>query len=127
MNLGGLADAFKNPKSFKVLPFKNYDTYDGKPELTAFFLPSHKFALVSKYLDSRGVTNHIEFKKYYEEYRKSLTGQKYLDECAEHCFVPEEALAKTGANVFDAELISQQMVNLKIHNMGEKVRHVALE
>ena len=127
MNLGGLADAFKNPRSFKVLPFKNYDTYDGKPELTAFFLPSHKFALVSKYLDSRGVTNHIEFKKYYEEYRKSLTGQKYLDECAEHCFVPEEALAKTGANVFDSELISQQMVNIKIHNMGEKIRPMALE
>jgi len=127
MNLGGLADAFKNPKSFKVLPFKNYDTYDGKPELTAFFLPAHKFALVSKYLDSRGVTNYIEFKKYYEDYRASLSGQKYLDECAEHCFVPEEALAKTGANVFDSELVSQQMVNIKIHGAGEKIVPTALE
>lgn len=127
MSLSGLADAFSNPKAFKVLPFKNYDTFDGKPELTAFFLPAHKFALVSKYLDSRGVTNHIEFRKYYEKYRESLSGQKYLDECAEHCFVPEEALAKTGANVFDSELVSQQMMNLKIHNLGEKAIPTALE
>ena len=127
MALSGLADAFTNPKAFKVLPFKNYDTYDGNPELTAFFLPAHKFALVSKYLDSRGVTNYIEFKKYYEAYRQSLSGQKYLDECAEHCFVPEEALAKTGANVFDSEIISQQMINIKIHGNGEKIVPMALE
>lgn len=127
MSLSGLADAFTNPRAFKVLPFKNYDTYDGNPELTAFFLPAHKFALVSKYLDSRGVTNYIEFKKYYEKYRESLSGQKYLDECAEHCFVPEEALAKTGANVFDSELISQQMINIKIHGNGEKIVPMALE
>lgn len=127
MALSGLADAFTNPKAFKVLPFKNYDTYDGNPELTAFFLPAHKFALVSKYLDSRGVTNHIEFRKYYEKYRESLSGQKYLDECAEHCFVPEEALAKTGANVFDSELISQQMVNIKLHGLGDKLVPTALE
>lgn len=127
MALSGLADAFTNPKAFKVLPFKNYDTYDGNPELTAFFLPAHKFALVSKYLDSRGVTNYPEFKKYYEDYRKSLSGQKYLDECAEHCFVPEEALAKTGANVFDSELVSQQMVNIKLHGLGTKPIPTALE
>ena len=127
MNLGGLADAFENPRAYNVLPFKNYDTYDGKPQLTSFFLPCHKFALTSKYLDSRGVTNHVEFKKYYEEYRKSLSGQKYLDECAEHCFVPEEALAKTGANVFDSELISQQMTALKIQGLGEKITPTVLE
>ena len=127
MALSGLSDAFTNPKAFKVLPFKNYDTYDGNPELTAFFLPAHKFALVSEYLDSRGVTNYPEFRKYYEKYRESLSGQKYLDECAEHCFVPEEALAKTGANVFDSELISQQMINIKIHGLGEKPIPTVLE
>lgn len=127
MNLGGLADAFENPKSYNVLPYKNYDTFDGKPQITAFFLPCHKFALTSQYLDNRGVTNWVEFKKYYESYRQGLSGQKYLDECAEHCFIPEEALAKTGANVFDAELISQQMVNIKIHNSGEKLIPTVLE
>jgi hypothetical protein len=127
MNLGGLADAFENPRAYNVLPYKNYDTFDGKPEITSFFLPCHKFALTSKYLDNRGVTNHIEFRKYYEDYRKGLSGQKYLDECAEHCFIPEEALAKTGANVFDAELISQQMVNIKIHHLGDKITPTVLE
>ena len=127
MALSGLADAFRNPRAFKVLPFKNYDTYDGKPELTAFFLPSHKFALISKYLDSRGVTNHIEFKKYYEEYRKTLTGQKYLDECAEHCFIPDEALSKTGNAVFDSELVAQQITNIKIRGLGEKITPMQLE
>lgn len=114
MALEGLATMFKNPKGAKVLPYKNYDTVDGTPELTCFFLPSHKFALVSQYLDNRGVTNHIEFRKHYEEYRKTLHGQDFLDECAEHCFTPEEALSKTGENMFDAELIAARMGQIMI-------------
>ena len=55
--LEGLTNIFSNPEGFNVLPFKNYDTFDGKPEYTAFFLPAHKFALKKEYLDSRGVTN----------------------------------------------------------------------
>jgi hypothetical protein len=105
---------FKNPKGAKVLPYKNYDTTDGKPELSCFFCPSHKFALVSQYLDNRGVTNYIEFRKHYEEYRKTLHGQDYLDECAEHCFTPEEALSKTGENIFDAELIAARMSQIMV-------------
>lgn len=57
MSLTGLSTMFYHPESYNILPFKNYDTDDGKPQLTAFFLPAHKFALTSKYLDSRGVTN----------------------------------------------------------------------
>lgn len=110
--LEGLATMFKNPKGAKVLPYKNYDTVDGVPELTCFFCPSHKFALVEEYLDHRGVTNYIEFKKHYEEYRKTLHGQDFLDECAEHCFTPEEALSKTGENLFDAELVAARMAQI---------------
>ena len=127
MAVGGLASLFTNPQGFGILPYKNYDTYDGKPELTAFFAPAHKFALSKKYLDNRGVTNWPELKKYYEDIRSKLSGKAYLDECAEHCFIPEEALAKTGANVFDSELVSQQMVNIKIHNSGSKIIPMALE
>ena len=112
--LEGLATMFKNPKGSKVLPYKNYDTTDGEPEMSCFFCPAHKFALTSKYLDKRGVTNYIEFRKYYEEYRKTLHGQDYLDECAEHCFTPEEALSKTGENMFDAELIAGRMAQIMI-------------
>lgn len=127
MAVGGLASLFTNPQGFGILPYKNYDTYDGKPELTAFFAPAHKFALSKKYLDNRGVTNWPELKKFYEDIRSKLSGKAYLDECAEHCFIPEEALAKTGANVFDSELVSQQMVNIKIHNSGSKIVPMALE
>lgn len=127
MAVGGLATLFENPEGFDVLPYKNYDTYDGKPELTAFFAPAHKFALSKKYLDNRGVTNWPELKKYYEGQRAKLSGKAFLDECAEHCFVPEEALSKTGANVFDSELVSQQMVNIKIRGLGDKIRHIQLE
>lgn len=127
MAVSGLATIFNNPEGFNVLPYKNYDTYDGKPELSAFFVPAHKFALSKKYLDDRGVTNWIELKKYYESQRAKLSGRALLDECAEHCFVPEEALAKTGANVFDSELISEQLANLKIRNLGDKITPMALE
>ena len=109
-----LSDIFYNPDAFNVLPFKNYDSSDGKPELRSFFIPAHKFALTSEYLDKRGVTDHIRFKEYYVEQRKKLSGDKYLTECAEHCFTPEEALSKTGENMFDAELIAARMAQIMI-------------
>ena len=55
MALQGLADIFISPEAFNVLPFKNYDTQSGDPELTSFFIPAHKFALSGEYLDKRGV------------------------------------------------------------------------
>lgn len=109
MALQGLADIFLDPEAFNVLPFKNYDTQTGDPELTSFFIPAHKFALTSEYLDSRGVTDHVRFKEFYINQRKKLKGDKFVTECAEHCFIPEEALAKTGGNIFDAELIAARM------------------
>lgn len=114
MALQGLSDIFNSPDAFNVLPYKNYDSSDGKPELRAFFIPSHKFALSLEYLDKRGVTDHVRFKKFYEEQRKKLKGDKFLTECAEHCFNPEEALSKTGENMFDAELIAARMTQIMI-------------
>lgn len=110
--LHGLSDIFMDPEAFNVLPFKNYDSQDGEPELRAFFIPAHKFALTSEYLDSRGVTDHVRFKEFYLAQRKKLSGDKFLTECAEHCFVPEEALSKTGENMFDAELIAARMAQI---------------
>lgn len=110
----GLSDIFYDPEAFNVLQFKNYDSSDGKPELRAFFIPAHKFALSSEYLDKRGVTDYVRFKKFYEEQRKKLKGDKFLTECAEHCFTPEEALSKTGENMFDAELIAARMAQIMI-------------
>lgn len=120
MALEGLADMFRTPEAFNILPFKNYDTDDGKPEITAFFLPAHKFAIDKKYLDSRGVTNYIEFKKYYEKQRNKLEGQNLLDEMAEHCFTPREALNKHGASVFDSVALSERLIQLKVQKLGLK-------
>ena len=121
MSLDGLSNLFSNPVGFNILPFKNYDTYDGKPNITAFFLPAHKFALRKEFLDNRGVTNTPLLREYYEKQRSKLTGKDYTNECAEHCFTPEEALAKTGANVFDGELVAQQMTNLRVYKHDEPV------
>lgn len=127
MALQGLSDIFNSPEAFNVLPFKNYDSSDGEPELRAFFIPAHKFALSSEYLDKRGVTDHVRFKKFYEEQRKKLKGDKFLTECAEHCFTPEEALSKTGENLFDAELIAARMSQIMTkHNWTEPKKMMLL-
>lgn len=126
MKLEGLRTMFLNPRGYNILPYKNYDSDDGRPELTSFFVPAHKFALTSKYLDSRGVTNWPEFKKFYEEQRAKLSDNDYLNECAEHCFTPREALSKHGDNVFDAAIIAERIVQIKTQNAYTKPKHVSL-
>ena len=126
MALEGLATMFSTPEAYNILPFKNYDTETGTPELSSFFIPAHKFALVSDYLDNRGVTNHVEFRKYYEKQRSKLTDNDLINECAEHCFTPKEALSKHGDNIFDAAIIADRMVQIRTKVNYEKPKRVAL-
>lgn len=126
MKLEGLRTMFLNPNGYNILPYKNYDSDDGRPDLTAFFIPAHKFGLVSKYLDNRGVTNWPKLKAFYEKQREHLSDKDYLNECAEHCFIPREALSKHGDNVFDAAAITERMVQLKIHGAGIKPKKMQL-
>ena len=126
MALTGLKTMFINPSGYNILPFKNYDTDDGKPEITAFFLPAHKFALTSEYLDNRGVTDYIRFKKFYEAQRAKLSDKDYLNECAEHCFTPREALSKHGDNVFDATAIAERIVQIKVQGNYTKPKRMQL-
>lgn len=126
MALEGLATMFAKPEQYNILPFKNYDTEDGKPELTAFFLPAHKFSLLSEYVDNRGVTDHVRFKKVYEKVRSGLTDKDYLNECAEHCFTPREALSKHGDNVFDPVAIAERMVQIKVQGLYTKPKRMQL-
>ena len=126
MTLHGLADIFNDPDAFNVLPYKNYDSANGDPELKSFFIPAHKFALSKEYLDDRGVTDCIRFKEYYLAQRKKLSGDKFLTECAEHCFTPEEALSKTGENMFDAELIAARMAQIMIKQDWTEPKRVML-
>ena len=126
MALKGLSDIFTNPEAYNVLPFKNYDTDDGRPEISSFFILSHKFSLMSEYLDNRGVTDHIRFKKFYEAQRAKLTDKDFLNECAEHCFTPREALSKHGDNVFDATAIAERMVQIKVQGLYTKPKRMQL-
>lgn len=126
MALQGLSTIFSNPEAYNVLPFKNYDTDDGRPEISSFFIPAHKFSLMSEYLDNRGVTDHIRFKKFYEAQRAKLTDKDFLNECAEHCFTPREALSKHGDNVFDAVAIAERMVQIKVQGLYTKPKRMQL-
>ena len=117
---------FYNPAAYDVLPYKNYDTDDGRPEITAFFLPAHKFALTSEYLDNRGVTNWPKLKEHFEAQRAKLLDKDYLTECAEHCFTPREALSKHGDNVFDSTAIAERLVQIKVQKSYTKPKKLTL-
>lgn len=126
MALEGLSKIFTNPQAYNVLPYKNYDTEDGQPQYTAFFIPAHKFSLKKEFLDSRGVTKSKEFKKFYEDERKKMSGRDLLDYCAEHCFHYKEALFKQGDGIFDPILIADRLTQLRIQKEGVKPQQVEL-
>ena len=110
--LAGLARMFNDPMSYNILPYKHFHTRDGSVQYSGFFIPAHEFSLRKEYLDERGVTNSIEFKKFYEKKRAGMKGQDAITYAAENCFTPDEALLKQGDNIFDAELISEQLTRI---------------
>lgn len=124
--LAGLSRLFNNPMAYNILPYKNKYTIDNKIAFTGFFIPSYEFALDPKYVDNRGVTNNIEFKKYYEEKRAMMEGQDLLTYCAEYCFTPNEALLKQGDNLFNADIISDQIMQIRVFKNYTKPEPTAL-
>lgn len=127
MALEGLSKLFSNPEAYNILPYKNYDTEDGNPQLTGFFIPAHKFSLKQEFLDSRGVTKSKEFKEFYEQERKKMSGRDLLNYCAEHPFNPQEALFKQGDSIFDPIAIADRLTQLRIQKIGVKPQQVSLE
>ena len=126
MALEGLSKIFSNPEGYNVLPYRNYDTEDGQPAITAFFIPAHKFSLKKEFLDSRGVTDSKRFREFYEGVRKTMQGSDLLNYCAEHCFHSQEALLKQGDNMFDAVMIADRLTQLRIQKIGIKPQRVDL-
>lgn len=124
--LSGLAHMFNNPMGYNILPFKNVDTRDGRIQFTGWFLPAHKFALDSSFVDKRGVTDSDRFKAHYEERRNHLSGKDLVTYCAEHCFCPEEALLMQGDNLFDAAVLSDRLVQIRVHKQYTKPEPMAL-
>ena len=78
-------------------------------------MPAYSFSLDSKYIDKRGVTDEKQFREYYEKTRQNLEGKDLVTYCAEHCFCPEEALLMRGDNIFDAAVISDRLVQIRVH------------
>lgn len=124
--LAGLSKLFNNPLAYNILPYKNSYTMDNKVAFTGFFIPAYEFALDPKYVDNRGVTNNIEFRKFYESKRANMEGQDLLTYCAEYCFTPNEALLKQGDNMFNAELLSDQITQIRVFKNYEKPEPTAL-
>lgn len=111
--LEGLEQIFLNPQSFDVLPYYNNYNKAGEYTLTGFFVPA--FTVVPMYMDSRGVTDEVRAKEYYNKERdkKSSTPQNYLEYCSEFCFYPQEALSRKGENQFDQALIADQLTKVQ--------------
>jgi hypothetical protein len=55
-----------------------------------------------------------------------MSGSDLITYCAEHCFCPEEALLRQGDNLFDAELVSEQLVNIRVHKSVETPKRMTL-
>jgi hypothetical protein len=125
--LAGLAKIFNDPLAYGVLPYKNAYTRDGKIQYTGFFIPAHEFALIPEFLDSRGVTDKIRFREHYEKQRALMSGNDLLTYCAEHCFTPDEALLRQGDNIFNSELVSERLTDIRVHKQGIKPKHYVLE
>lgn len=125
--LASLARMFNDPIAFNVLPYKNDYTRDGKIQYTGFFIPAHEFALDPKFLDSRGVTDKIRFREHYEKQRALMSGKDLMTYCAEHCFTPDEALLRQGDNIFNSELVSERLTDIRVHKQGIKPKHYVLE
>lgn len=125
--LASLARMFNDPIAFNVLPYKNDYTRDGKIQYTGFFIPAHEFALDPKFLDSRGVTDKIRFREHYEKQRALMSGKDLMTYCAEHCFTPDEALLRQGDNIFNSELVSERLTDIRVHKQGIKPRRFVLE
>lgn len=118
--LAGLAHIFNNPLGYNVLPYKNQHTRDGRIQYTGWFMPAYQFSLDSSYIDKRGVTDELRFKEHYEKTRQNLEGKDLVTYCAEHCFCPEEALLMQGDNIFDAAVISDRLVQIRVHKQYNK-------
>ena len=121
--VAGLSELFYNPAAYGGLPYRHNHTQSGEFVLTGFFIPSYTFVAKKGYIDERGVTNTAKAKEYYNKKFDLLskTPQAYLKEKAEFCFTPEDALSLEGDNIFNAEILGQQMANIKLHKLGPKI------
>jgi len=113
--LAALEKMFLDPAAFGGLPYKNSFNKKNQVVYTGFFVPS--FACVMHLMDSRGVTDEIKAREYYDAIRKQKASdpQNLLEHCSEYCYYPEEALSRQGQNQFNQIYLAEQHTNITIH------------
>ena len=127
--LEGLSDAFYNPNTYEALPYRHCHTQSGEQVITAYFIPAYNIVNRGGYIDSRGYTNPIKGKEYYDKERAKKTSdpEAFLIYCAEYCYYPEEALALEGTNKFNKILLTDQLTGIKLLGRGMLIEHGLLE
>lgn len=112
--LEGLRTIFYNPESFNVLPYKHSYSETGDTVYTGYFLPA--FSIVKgEYMDSRGYTNPVRGKEYYDKERAKYTNspKDLITYAAEYCYTPEEAFNLEGDNKFNKVNIAEQLTRIR--------------
>ncbi len=108
---------FYNPDDYDILPYKNYYSRTGELSYTGFFIPSYEMwfgPLSNPGFDHRGVVDTKRAKAWYEDkWNKIKDPHVLLKQKAEYCFSPEDALALEGSNVFNAEKLTEQQINIQ--------------
>lgn len=118
--LAGIKDIVTKPDSFNILKYRHNHTPDQRYILTAMFIPA--YAMVSKYVDSRGWCDPVLARKYYDEQRlnKADDPSGLLIYKAEYCYTIEEALIQQGDNIFPREEIANQIAEIEIYKNYKK-------
>lgn len=127
--LEGLADAYYNPETYNVLPYKHCCTGGGEEVITAYFIPAYNIVNRPGYIDHRGYTDPEKGKEYYDGERAKKVGdpEAYLIYCAEYCYTAEEALALEGVNKFNKILLTDQLTGIKLLGRGVPIENGLLE
>lgn len=114
-SLEGLREMYYNPVTYDILPYRHRYTSTGDEALTGFFIPA--FLVINKegYIDSRGYTDPVKGKQYYDSQRalKSSDPKALVDFMAEFCYNAEEAFSLEGDNKFNKVNIAEQLTNIR--------------
>ncbi len=130
--LEGLADAYYKPEVYDALPYKHNFTPTGEDLISCYFIPA--YCIINDparpdLLDSRGFTDPVKGREYYERKRDSKANdpEALIIHCAEYCFNAEEALALEGTNKFNKVLIAEQIATIRKLKLGVPIQNGLLE
>lgn len=108
-------DIFYDPDTSDFMVFSNLFDKDSDEEGCGFFMPD--FVNKEGFMDSEGNSNTIEAARYEIEIRQKLKEKGKLDKLRkrsmEYCFTPSEAFSRGSGNMFNEQLISEQLARVR--------------